>query len=121
MGLRVWDRGGSEGWPVMGRIEIESSGNIIPREGGQTSARFLITRESGQATKEARQMAGERARSGRRSVCAILSPGAASHREDGWDQIDWRHVNDNARRLQMRIVKATKEAGGAGCKLCNAC
>ncbi len=54
-------------------------------------------------------MAGERARSGRRSVCAVLSPGAASHRENGWDQIDWRHVNDNVRRLQMRIVKATKE------------
>ena len=93
----------------MGQIGIESSDNIIPRESGQTSARFLITREPGKAIKEVRQMAGERVRSDRGSVRAVLSPGAASHREDGWDQINWRQVNDNVQRLQVRIVKATKE------------
>ena len=54
-------------------------------------------------------MAGERVRPDRGSGRAVLSPGAASHQQDGWDQIDWRHVNDNVRRLQVRIVKATKE------------
>jgi len=54
-------------------------------------------------------MLGERVRSDRGSSRAVLSPGAASHREDCWDKIDWRHVNDNVRRLQVRIVKATKE------------
>lgn len=35
--------------------------------------------------------------------------GAVSHEPDGWHAIDWRAVNENVRRLQARIVKATKE------------
>ena len=54
-------------------------------------------------------MAGARSRDGRRSVQPVLSPGAASHGEDAWDQINWNQNNRNVRRLQMRIVKATKE------------
>ncbi len=54
-------------------------------------------------------MAGARARDGRRSVQSALSPGAASHGEDAWDQINWNRTNRNVRRLQVGIVKATKE------------
>jgi RNA-directed DNA polymerase len=35
--------------------------------------------------------------------------GAASHGHDDWNQIDWRQVNRNVRRLQVRIVKATQD------------
>jgi RNA-directed DNA polymerase len=35
-------------------------------------------------------------------------PGAASHAVD-WHAIDWRAVHGNVRRLQARIVQATKE------------
>jgi RNA-directed DNA polymerase len=35
--------------------------------------------------------------------------GAVSHEPDGWQAIDWHAVNENVRRLQARIVKATKE------------
>jgi RNA-directed DNA polymerase len=35
--------------------------------------------------------------------------GAVSHEPDGWYAINWRAVNENVRRLQARIVKATKE------------
>ncbi len=35
--------------------------------------------------------------------------GAVSHAEVDWDSIDWNAANKNVRRLQMRIVKATKE------------
>lgn len=37
------------------------------------------------------------------------SSGAASHRIDAWDQIDWKRAELNVRRLQTRIVKATQE------------
>ncbi|SRR5713226_3087325 len=35
--------------------------------------------------------------------------GAVSHREDEWDSIDWNAAHQSVRRLQMRIVQATKE------------
>ena len=34
--------------------------------------------------------------------------GAVSHEPDGWHAINWRAANENVRRLQARIVKATK-------------
>ncbi len=37
--------------------------------------------------------------------------GAVSHEEMDWDSINWNAAHQNVRRLQMRIVKATK----AGC------
>ena len=38
-----------------------------------------------------------------------FSVGAASHADFHWHAINWRAVNENARRLQARIVKATQE------------
>jgi RNA-directed DNA polymerase len=38
-----------------------------------------------------------------------ISVGAASHGEVDWHAIDWQSVHQNVRRLQARIVKATKE------------
>jgi RNA-directed DNA polymerase len=35
--------------------------------------------------------------------------GAFSHKEVNWDSIDWNLVNQNVKRLQARIVKATQE------------
>ncbi len=35
--------------------------------------------------------------------------GAVSHVERDWDSIDWNAAHQNVCRLQMRIVKATKE------------
>ena len=37
------------------------------------------------------------------------SAGASFHRGTDWHAIDWQAVNNNVRRLQARIVKATKE------------
>lgn len=34
--------------------------------------------------------------------------GAVSHEETDWDSIHWNAAHQNVRRLQMRIVKATK-------------
>ena len=42
-------------------------------------------------------------------MTADLSAGAAPHEPNGWHAIDWRAANENVRRLQARIVKATKE------------
>ncbi len=35
--------------------------------------------------------------------------GASSHTGNEWHDINWRKVNQNVRRLQTRIVKATQE------------
>ena len=41
---------------------------------------------------------------------AVEQTGAASHGiVEGWHDIDWKAVDHNVRRLQARIVKATKE------------
>lgn len=42
-------------------------------------------------------------------MTAVTPAGAPSHVEDGWHSIDWQQVNQNVRRLQARIVKATQE------------
>ena len=34
--------------------------------------------------------------------------GAVSHEREGWHAINWQAVHKNVRRLQARIVKATK-------------
>jgi RNA-directed DNA polymerase len=36
-------------------------------------------------------------------------PGAASHEDTGWHDLNWRAIHENVRRLQARIVQATKE------------
>lgn len=40
---------------------------------------------------------------------AEVVAGAASHGEVDWHAIDWRRINQNVRRLQVRIAKATQE------------
>jgi RNA-directed DNA polymerase len=39
----------------------------------------------------------------------VEQTGASSHLVEGWHDIDWQAVSHNVRRLQARIVKATKE------------
>lgn len=42
-------------------------------------------------------------------MTAESSAGAVSHISTNWHSIPWKTVNENVRRLQARIVKATKE------------
>lgn len=88
----------------MERIGVEALGysglaNIIPRESEQTSIWSLITRKFDEPTKEAKQMTAN----------THMNAGAASHAPIDWSAIDWSAVNQNVRRLQARIVKATQE------------
>ena len=53
MGRRVKDGGRSECRPVIGRIGVESSGQITPRESGPTSLGSFVTREPGEPLQEA--------------------------------------------------------------------
>src|SRR5258708_12969495 len=97
--MEVWvqERGKSEGSSVMEGIGVEQTRKITPRESGQTSTRSPLTREHGKPIKEAKQM-------------MVEQTGAASHDiVAGWHDIDWKAVHRNVRRLQARIVKATKE------------
>ena len=78
-------------------IGVEQTRKITPRESGQTSTRSPLTREQDKPIKEAKQM-------------MVEQTGAASHDiVAGWHDIDWQAVHRNVRRLQARIVKATKE------------
>src|SRR5258708_37473590 len=87
----------------MEEIRVERSCNITLRESVQTSTRSLLTREQGKPIKEAKQM-------------TVHPTGAASHDTvEGWHDIDWKPAHRNVRRLQARIVKATKE--GTCCKM----
>ena len=96
MALRGEDEGRSECRSVMEQIGVEPSGNITSRESGPTSLASFFTKESGKPTREARQMTAE------------SSVGAVSGAGVNWHAIDWQKVNRNVRRLQVRIVKATK-------------
>ena len=53
MGRRVEDEGGSEYRSVIGRIGVEPSGEITPRESGLTSLGSFVTREPGEPLQEA--------------------------------------------------------------------
>lgn len=83
--------------------------NIISRASEPTSIRSLITREFGKSSQVGKQMAVMK-----RLPMAIpattnnSSTGAPTHDAAGWHDIDWYKVNRNVRRLQARIVKATK-------------
>src|SRR5262245_40091365 len=54
-------------------------------------------------------MAGSRNDGSRTSAGPARAPGAAFHDESDWNQIDWKRVEHDVRRLQVRIAKATKE------------
>src|SRR6266496_3593877 len=97
--MEVWvqERGKSESPSVMEGIGVEQTRKITPRESGQTSTRSPLIREHGKPIKEAKQM-------------MVEQTGAASHDiVAGWHDVDWQAVHHNVRRLQARIVKATKE------------
>src|SRR5436853_4072045 len=57
-----------------------------------------MTRECDEPTKEAMQMTAE-----------TPTAGAASHQERNWHTINWQAVNQEVRRLQVRIVKAEQQ------------
>jgi RNA-directed DNA polymerase len=94
----VKEDGESEGRPVIGRIEVEPSGNIASRESGQTSIWSFDTREFVKPSKGAKQM-----------TATQQLAGAASHVAVPWHAINWRDAHKNVRRLQARIVQATQE------------
>src|SRR6266568_6696530 len=80
--------------------------NIISRESGQTSARSFMTRTPDYTTKKEKQMTAEQAS---KEASEEDAAGASFHGVTDWHAIDWRAVNTNVRRLQARLVKATKE------------
>ena len=97
MGVRAKEDGKSESRLVMRRTGIAPLGKIIPRESGQTSIRSFPTREPELPTLGTKRM-----------TAVETQAGAVPHEQIDWTTIDWRTVNQNVRRLQARIVKATQ-------------
>jgi len=81
MGLRVWEGGKSECLPVMGRIGVAPSGNITPRESGQTSTWLLVTRKLGKPPQEGKQMTAGIVLAGAPSSGAVHVVAPSVHRE----------------------------------------
>jgi len=77
--------------------EVDMGFNVPQRESGQTSPRSIDTRTLEEPTKAVMHMTAD------------SSAGATPHDSEDWHTIDWKRVNENVRRLQARIVKATKE------------
>ena len=75
---------------------MDTGCNMTRRESGQTSLRCGLTRELDEPIEGAMQMTAE------------YSAGAVSHTSADWHSIPWKTVNETVRRLQARIVKATK-------------
>jgi hypothetical protein len=99
-GPRRWraeDAGGSKGRPVIGRIE-----GILAVKAGRLPA--------GHQSRESMQnhRTGESQMDEARASCAPPNPDAAA-----WEQIPWHDCERRVRRLQERIVKATR-AGRRG-------
>ncbi len=105
MELRIEEDGESERSLVMKEIGVAPSGNITPRESGQTSVWSFITRTHEEPTQEEKQMTVEIPSTKEEERPA----GASSHADDHWDGILWYRTQRNVRRLQARIVKATQE------------
>src|SRR6266550_4342656 len=71
---------------------------MTSRASGLTSARSFRTRTLDQTTQEEKQMTADQ-----------NTAGASFHGVTDWHDIDWKSVSHTVRRLQARIVQATKE------------
>ena len=90
-------------YPVYGADSGCATSNITPRESGQTSIWSFLTRTPASPTLETKQM-----------TAVETQAGAVSHKKiSDWNAINWRQVDQNVRRLQARIVKATQVSGAA--------
>src|SRR5436309_6533300 len=76
----------------------DRSCKITTRASGKTSARSFRTRTLDQTTQEEKQMTADQ-----------NTAGASFHGVTDWHDIDWKSVSHSVRRLQARIVQATKE------------
>ena len=98
----VKEDGESQSRSVIERIGVEladqTTSDITPRESAPTSIGSCRTRELAQPVKERKQMTTD-------SSCTV---GAVSHELSAWHAIDWQAAEENVRRLQARIVKATQ-------------
>src|SRR6266700_778049 len=79
-----------------------------PRASELTSIGFLITKELGKPLKEVKQMTAETAEA-IEQMDDCTNAGATSHRMTQWHDIDWYRAQQNVKRLQARIVKATQD------------
>ena len=97
--MRAEEIGKSECQPVIGWIWVTAQANITQPEREQTSDGSFLTKKPEEPRKEEKQMNAKN----KTFTCA------SSDGEMQWHLIDWSHAHRNVRRLQARIVKATKE------------
>jgi hypothetical protein len=93
--MRAKERGKSEGHPAMGWIRVVTSSYA---KAGRLPQGLSEQENWSYPTKEEKQMTAEED-----------SAGASFHGVTNWHDIDWHAANRNVRRLQARIVQATKE------------
>jgi RNA-directed DNA polymerase len=97
--VRAEEFGKSECHLVMGWIRVAAQANITQPEREQTSDGSFLTKKLEEPRKEEKQMNAKN----KFLACA------SSNGEMQWHQIDWSQAHHNVKRLQARIVKATKQ------------
>ena len=97
--MRAEEIGKSECHPVIGWIRVAAQANITRPEKGADFRRVFLNEKLEEPRKEEKQMNAKN----KNLACA------SSDGEMQWHQIDWSQAHRNVRRLQARIVKATKE------------
>ena len=94
--MGVQDDGKSESRLLTGRTQVQRT-RISPDAKAGDFHRVLSHNKTDKPIKEAKQM-------------TVAQTGAASHElVEGWHDLDWKAIDQNVRRLQAGIVKATKE------------
>jgi hypothetical protein len=112
--VRVKEDGKSEGHSVMEWIRIEPPAILSYAKAGRLPSGLSSQESLSNRHKEGKQMAvmkqiATAAGLYTQEPSATTSlTGAPSHTGNEWHDIDWRKVNQNVRRLQARIVKATQ-------------
>jgi RNA-directed DNA polymerase len=100
MAVRITDEGESECRSVMERISVASATSTTSPDAKAGGLPFMVlhTRELDQSAHEAKQMTTAQA------------VGAVSREAAAWYAINWQAIHRNVRRLQVRIVQATKDS-----------
>ena len=97
MGQRAEEDGKSESQPVMGWIGVSSNATSLHAKAGRLPSWSFDTRKPEHRLKRQSYMKDKN-----------LTSCAASHPQANWHEIDWDKANREVRRMQARIVEATK-------------
>jgi len=125
MGVRVKEDGKSERHPVIGWIGVAGNPTSHHAQASRLPSGLLSRESLANHLKEGKQMSAVKKIAYTNDLYAQQTAanhslaGAPSTPDGEWYNTNWRKVNQEVRRLQARIVKATQEGRWARSKRCS--